>query len=633
MDKIHGNVVRKSPHVKHDNKQHEPIPVGLTRDDLLAHIKNSSNNHTIPGSFPPKLHSPTSVKNINNNEENIKDEASMKDGGVGVENKEQDERAHIVKQEDECDNISTVPQIIASRLSKLRQTNLAKKREQMKTMKLPELPEQGEVSNQSRYSVNLPDDFDKSLTPPPPSDDDVSPSIPDSFLEKLGLKVGKDNTDPTSADNLPEKEVENKFNALSLAFRTDRLTLDKRLEIQERARDISEQNVDQELHGLREAVETLNRLCSDTQIREVITKIRNHIDVLEQCAARVSSRAEVLGAVQQERRMCRAMEVMIVHVDNQKRLYEKDHSELEEARKVLQDRPFGSLYGDAPTETRRSMSVCVANGGPRQRNNKITTLHVIASSKLPDKLRRRSDVALPRVLGGRGCPPFLHSSSLDHSIFEKKIGQFKDSSSLTSSNSFDDEEDPKQRFQSAVASTSMKNAVTTVIRRASLERQSSLSPSRSSSRENLTEIKKEKEESRSLRPNLIAAKKSSQEEEAYQKGFEDGVKMKISKDLGKLREQQNGVSSTLEKIMDKVEQEKQDEEEDIKNSDKLRQALMTKIKMFIPNKKEFGQRIRYTLAGLIFAFAVLTAIVTLMPSNVSAVEIVTDVRHHAVPPL
>ncbi|KAK6169887.1 hypothetical protein SNE40_020859 [Patella caerulea] len=238
-------------------------------------------------------------------------------------------------------------------------------------MKLPELPEQGEISNQSRYSINLPDDFDKSLTPPPPSDDDISPSIPDSFLEKLGLKVGKDNTDPTSADNLPEKEVENKFNALSLAFRTDRLTLDKRLEIQERARDISEQNVDQELHGLREAVETLNRLCSDTQIREVITKIRNHIDVLEQCAARVSSRAEVLGAVQQERRMCRAMEVMIVHVDNQKRLYEKDHSELEEARKVLQDRPFGSLYGDGPTETRRSMSVCVANGGPRVSNTFI----------------------------------------------------------------------------------------------------------------------------------------------------------------------------------------------------------------------------------------------------------------------
>ncbi|ESO92213.1 hypothetical protein LOTGIDRAFT_121297 [Lottia gigantea] len=125
---------------------------------------------------------------------------------------------------------------------------------------------------------------------------------------------------------------QNKFNIVSLAFRTDKYTLDKRLEIQERARDISEQNVDQELYGLREAVDLLNHLCTDGQIRDVISKIKNHIDVLEQCAARVSSRAEVLGAVQQERRMCRAMEVMIAHVDNQKRLYEKDHSELEEAR-------------------------------------------------------------------------------------------------------------------------------------------------------------------------------------------------------------------------------------------------------------------------------------------------------------
>ena len=46
-------------------------------------------------------------------------------------------------------------------------------------------------------------------------------------------------------------------------------------------------------------LQTLNQLCTDPQVREVLTKIQNHIDVLEKSTARVSSRAEVLGAIQQ----------------------------------------------------------------------------------------------------------------------------------------------------------------------------------------------------------------------------------------------------------------------------------------------------------------------------------------------
>ena len=44
---------------------------------------------------------------------------------------------------------------------------------------------------------------------------------------------------------------QSKFTSLSLAFKTDSQTLEKRLEIQERSRDIAEQNVDKELQGLR----------------------------------------------------------------------------------------------------------------------------------------------------------------------------------------------------------------------------------------------------------------------------------------------------------------------------------------------------------------------------------------------
>ncbi len=59
--------------------------------------------------------------------------------------------------------------------------------------------------------------------------------------------------------------------------------------------------------------------------------------MLRQSAERVSSSAEVYGAVQQEARISRAIEIMLLHVDNLKRIYEREHAELEEAKKILAD--------------------------------------------------------------------------------------------------------------------------------------------------------------------------------------------------------------------------------------------------------------------------------------------------------
>ena len=46
-------------------------------------------------------------------------------------------------------------------------------------------------------------------------------------------------------------------------------------------------------------LQQLNQICVDSQVRDLLLKIQKHITVLEQASARVSSRAEVFGAVQQ----------------------------------------------------------------------------------------------------------------------------------------------------------------------------------------------------------------------------------------------------------------------------------------------------------------------------------------------
>ncbi|CAN7995439.1 unnamed protein product [Ixodes hexagonus] len=184
------------------------------------------------------------------------------------------------------------------------------------------------------------------------------PSFSDVVLVAQGLS--KDSPD---SDQMSEEEIETKFTTLSLGFKTDRLTLTKRLELHQRHRDIAEGNIHSELDAIRDLASTLNSLWpEDEKIREVVAKIQNHVAVIQQSTDRVSSQAEVYGAVQQEERMSRAFEVMVTHVENLKRASEKEHRELEEARKLLLDHQLQEVAaGSPPTKDSRGRLLSVPN--------------------------------------------------------------------------------------------------------------------------------------------------------------------------------------------------------------------------------------------------------------------------------
>ncbi|XP_076349109.1 uncharacterized protein LOC143246380 isoform X2 [Tachypleus tridentatus] len=160
--------------------------------------------------------------------------------------------------------------------------------------------------------------------------DPVFPSFPDKLLRQLGLQGNK----PFSGQ-LSEKEIENKFSKLSLGFRTDKLTLSQRIELQQRQRDTAEKSVENEAKTLKEYLNALNQQSTTHQMRKLIGKVQQQLEIVQQTCARVSSCAELYGAVQQEERMNRAFEVMVSYVENLKRTYEKDHQELEDTRRLL----------------------------------------------------------------------------------------------------------------------------------------------------------------------------------------------------------------------------------------------------------------------------------------------------------
>uniref|UniRef100_A0A1A8JS01 Lymphoid-restricted membrane protein n=1 Tax=Nothobranchius kuhntae TaxID=321403 RepID=A0A1A8JS01_NOTKU len=161
--------------------------------------------------------------------------------------------------------------------------------------------------------------------------------------------VISDNEDVFREDRISlspsDKEIETEFQRLALGFKCDMFTLEKRLRLEERSRDLAEENVRREVSSCQGLLQALIPLCDDdSQSMEIIQRLQKNLNILIQSMTRVSSRSEMLGAIHQENRIGKAVEVMIQHVENLRRTYTKEHSELLELREALMqsERSFGS---------------------------------------------------------------------------------------------------------------------------------------------------------------------------------------------------------------------------------------------------------------------------------------------------
>nr|XP_055046473.1 inositol 1,4,5-triphosphate receptor associated 2 isoform X8 [Misgurnus anguillicaudatus] len=166
--------------------------------------------------------------------------------------------------------------------------------------------------------------------------------------EKGDASVVSENGSDSDRNSLSpnEKEIEAEFHRLSLGFKCDMFTLEKRLRLEERSRDLAEENVRKEVTSCQGLLQALIPRCEeDSQSMEIIQRLQKNLEVLIQSMTRVSSRSEMLGAIHQESRVGKAVEVMIQHVENLRRMYTKEHTELLELRENLSpnDRSFGSL--------------------------------------------------------------------------------------------------------------------------------------------------------------------------------------------------------------------------------------------------------------------------------------------------
>uniref|UniRef100_A0A8I5NL73 Inositol 1,4,5-triphosphate receptor associated 1 n=1 Tax=Papio anubis TaxID=9555 RepID=A0A8I5NL73_PAPAN len=287
------------------------------------------------------------------------------------------------------------------KLTKLREEHILMRNQNLVGLKLPDLSEASEQEKglSSELSPAIEEEESKSGL-------DVMPNISDVLLRKLRVHKSL----PGSAPPLTEKEVENVFVQLSLAFRNDSYTLESRINQAERERNLTEENTEKELENFKASITSSASLWHHCEHRETYQKLLEDIAVLHRLAARLSSRAEVVGAVRQEKRMSKATEVMMQYVENLKRTYEKDHAELMEFKKLANQNSSRSCgpSEDGVPRTARSMSLTLGKNMPRRRVS-VAVVPKFNALNLPGQTPSSSPIpslpALSESPNGKGSLP------------------------------------------------------------------------------------------------------------------------------------------------------------------------------------------------------------------------------------
>ncbi|NXW04760.1 LRMP protein, partial [Fregetta grallaria] len=156
---------------------------------------------------------------------------------------------------------------------------------------------------------------------------------------------------PTSCLPTPQAA----FAHLALAFRCDVFTLRQRVQVEKRARDAAEENIQEELGQCRAALERLGPSCPDAGCKETLEQLQRSLAVLASAVERATSAAEKLGAVHQEARMSRAAEVMVQHVENLKRHHMREHAELEEMKRLIQQNSRNRQLAETQDDTEQRL--------------------------------------------------------------------------------------------------------------------------------------------------------------------------------------------------------------------------------------------------------------------------------------
>jgi len=143
--------------------------------------------------------------------------------------------------------------------------------------------------------------------------------------------IDKNEEHPAIDITYVDKDLEKRFNTILLSFKTDQYTLQRRLENQERARDVAESGMEREIRKLAEKLQTAKKLSFTKELKEMLGSLVIHTDVLRKAGMKVSAQAEQHGCFQQEWKLAPVIETIISYAERL-RLALARSKEIEEVR-------------------------------------------------------------------------------------------------------------------------------------------------------------------------------------------------------------------------------------------------------------------------------------------------------------
>lgn len=199
------------------------------------------------------------------------------------------------------------------------------------------------------------------------------------------------------------RNIERRFGAVSLALRTDRLTLQQRVHVQQRNRQQLEADLFQQIRQINSHISSelmsCNAVCVD---KDKLKSLLTQLEVVSEMVKLLNNSAEAVGAVEQELRCSETVEEMTQLVDQLCSSSRLQHSQLVHTRQML------ALVGIGDLSEQTSPTAALPARPLTQRSNSFD--HAvgdcsITTASLPSETSRSSDTPPSRAEQSSGLQP------------------------------------------------------------------------------------------------------------------------------------------------------------------------------------------------------------------------------------
>jgi len=152
-------------------------------------------------------------------------------------------------------------------------------------------------------------------------------------------------------------KLEDQFCVSSLCFKTDRVTVEERVELMERQRNIANASIKAEITNFGCVLQQLSDMGYRADMQEVLQRLAGKMAFLRDSSRQLAVMSESLGAVRQETRVADMVNIITDYVNILTEKHQALHDQLVDARMMINKNHIVVKVVDKPVAKSRSVSL------------------------------------------------------------------------------------------------------------------------------------------------------------------------------------------------------------------------------------------------------------------------------------